>query len=474
MVARLTAVLLVCAGWAASGTPAVPDDARTVDHVLNRLAYGPRPGDAARVRAMGVTAWIERQLRPDRIDDAALDARLATLTTLTLDSRTIVEEYDRPAVLARRSGDGSARAPAEAKKRQVLADLEAAKILRAVYSERQLEAVLVDFWFNHFNVYAGKGLTRNYVTEYERDAIRPHVFGHFRDLLGATARSPAMLLYLDNWENVDPGAAARVRSRTARPASSSDKTPPPRGLNENYARELMELHTLGVDGGYSQHDVTEVARAFTGWTMRPRRGTGFVFAAALHDRGTKTVLGHALASGRGIADGEQVLDILAAHPSTARFIATKLVKRFVSDTPPDALVARAAARFRATDGDLREVVRLIVTSPEFFAPPAAGVLTKTPLEFVASALRATSADVQNARPLARALRDLGMPLYRCLPPTGYDGDAERWTSSGALVSRLNFAIALGSNGLPGSRLPPDLNAHSDVAAAIAAPEFQAR
>jgi uncharacterized protein (DUF1800 family) len=208
--------------------------------------------------------------------------------------------------------------------------------------------------------------------------------------------------------------------------------------------------------------------------MRPRLGTGFVFAAALHDRGTKTVLGHALASGRGIADGEQVLDILSAHPSTARFIATKLVKRFVSDPPPDALVARATARFRDTDGDLREVVRLIVTSPEFFAPPAVGAKMKTPLEFVASALRATGADVQNARPLSRTLRDLGMPLYRCQPPTGYDDDAEHWTSSGALVSRLNFAIALGSNGLPGSHLPPDQNARTDVTAAIGSPEFQAR
>ena len=474
MVAKLTAVLLVCVGMVASGAPTVPDDDRAAAHALNRLAYGARPGDVATVRAMGVATWIDQQLHPDRIDDVALEARLATLTTLTLDSRTIVEHYDRPAVAARRLGSKTGKTPELHKSRLVLEQLEAAKILRAVYSERQLEAVLVDFWFNHFNVFAGKGLTRTYVTEYERDVIRPHVFGRFRDLLGATAKSPAMLFYLDNWENVDPSAARLSAPRSSRRAPATAVAKPPRGLNENYARELMELHTLGVDGGYTQHDVAEVARAFTGWTMRPREGTGFVFAQALHDRQAKTVLGHALAPGRGLADGEQVLDILAQHPSTARVIAKKLARRFISDTPPEALVDRAAARFLTTKGDLREVVRLIVTSPEFSAPAALHAKVKTPLEFVASALRVTSAEVANARPLARTLRDLGMPLFHCQPPTGYDDRADAWTSSGALVSRMNFAIALGGNDVRGSQLPSGANTRAAVTAAIGSPEFQAR
>jgi uncharacterized protein (DUF1800 family) len=471
MIGKLTAALLVCAGLVAAGTPAVPEDDQAATHALNRLAYGPRPGDVEAVRGMGVAAWIERQLHPERISDAALDARLAPLTTLTLDAATIVRDYDRPAVAERRQrqrakadapdattasttdapGDDTrpALTPAQQKLRSVLAELEDAKILRAVYSERQLEAVLVDVWFNHFNVFAGKGPTRSYVTEYERDVIRPHVLGRFRELLGATAKSPAMLFYLDNWRNVD------------------------RGLNENYARELLELHTVGVDGGYTQQDIVHVARAFTGWTMRPREGSGFRFVAALHDRGPKTVLGHAIRAGGGIDDGEQVLDLLAAHPRTAHRVATTLAQRFVSDTPPPALVERAAARFLATHGDLREVVRTIVTSPEFFAPATAHAKLKTPFEFVASALRAATADVRNARPLARTLRELGMPLYFCQPPTGYADTAEAWASAGALVSRVNFALALGTNRVPGSRMPTG-EAARDVSATIGLPVFQQR
>ena len=475
-VAKLTAGLLVCAALVAAGAPAVAEHDQAATHVLNRLAYGPRAGDVAAVRAMGVAAWIERQLHPERISDAALDGRLAPLTTLTLDAATIVRDYDRPAVQERRQRQRAkaeapdaatvpqsdapatdapaddprpALSPAQRKNRTVLADLEDAKILRAVYSERQLEAVLVDVWFNHFNVFAGKGPTRSYVTEYERDVIRPHVLGRFRELLGATAKSPAMLFYLDNWRNVA------------------------RGLNENYARELLELHTLGVDGGYTQQDVVNVARAFTGWTMRPRAGSGFRFAAALHDRAAKMVLGHAIGAGGGIEDGEQVLDLLAAHPRTAHLIATTLARRFVSDTPPSALVDRAAARFLATRGDLREVVRVIVTSPEFFAPAAAQSKLKTPFEFVVSALRAAGADVRNARPLARTLRELGMPLFFCQPPTGYDDTAEAWASAGALVSRVNFALALGANGVRGSRLPSDAATRAAVEA-IGSPAFRQR
>ena len=248
------------------------------------------------------------------------------------------------------------------------------KLLRAVYSERQLQEVLTDFWFNHFNVDVRKIDDRPVVVEYERDVIRPRVLGRFRDLLGATAKSPAMLFYLDNWLSKD------------------------RGLNENYARELMELHTLGVDGGYTQADVVNVARAFTGWTMsKPHEATGFAFNDRMHDHGAKRVLGRTIKAGGGVEDGEQVLDLLARHPSTARFIATKLVRRFVADDPPPALVDRAARTFRRTDGDLREVMRTILTSPEFLAPAAYRAKVKSPFEYVVSLLRATSASVTNVR-----------------------------------------------------------------------------
>jgi uncharacterized protein (DUF1800 family) len=371
------------------------------------------------------------------------------------------------------------RAPmsdAQRKGRQVIDDIEQAKLLRAVYSERQLEEVLVDFWFNHFNVFAGKGATRNYVGEYEREAIRPYVLGNFRDMLGATAKSPAMLFYLDNWlsssENSERGMG-QMRRRNGQARANNNAQPPQQrrstGINENYARELLELHTLGVDGGYTQQDIVNVARAFTGWTMQPRQGTGFTFAANRHDRGDKVVLGQTIKSG-GVDEGERVLDIVAAHPSTARHIARKLAMRFVSDNPPAALVDRAAARFTATRGDLREVVKLIVMSPEFSAADAHRAKVKTPLEFVASAVRATGADVRTAQPLARTLRDMGMPLYFCQPPTGYDETATTWVSAGALVSRMNFAVDLSKNAVRGVRVP--LSEEQTLAMKIGAPEFQ--
>jgi len=237
----------------------------------------------------------------------------------------------------------------------------------------------------------------------------------------------------------------------ARPAQQANpKKNAPKGLNENYGRELMELHTLGVDGGYTQKDVTEVARAFTGWTIQnPRMGGGFVFDAKIHDRGQKVVLGQVIKAGGRLDDGEQVLDILAKHPSTARFIATKLARRFVSDTPPAALVDRMSARFRETDGDLREVMRTLLTSPEFLSPDAYRAKVKTPFEFVVSAVRATGTEVQDATPLVRAMQQLGMPLYMCQPPTGYKDTADAWVNTGALVSRMNFALQLAGNNLRG-------------------------
>lgn len=311
-----------------------------------------------------------------------------------------------------------------------------------VTSDRPFVERLVAFWSNHLCVSTGaKLLVAPLAGSYERDAIRPHVLGRFEDMLLASARHPAMLIYLDNFQSIGPASpAGRAGQRNAGAR---------RGLNENYARELFELHTLGVDGGYSQQDVVEVARAFTGWTIGRPVDPGFRFLAAMHDPGTKMVLGHTLAAGRGIEDGERVLDILAAHPATARHISFKLAQRFVSDAPPADLVDRAAQTFTRTKGNLREVVRTIATSPEFFAPAAYRAKVKTPFEFVVSALRATSADVRQATATVRALAGLGMPLYLCQPPTGYDETAEAWVSSGALVNRMNFALAVSGGQMRG-------------------------
>ncbi len=317
-------------------------------------------------------------------------------------------------------------------------DLFAGKLFRAIYSDRQLEEVLTDFWFNHFNIYLDKGADRYFVTTFERDAIRPHVFGRFQDLLLATAESPAMLFYLDNVQSVGPDAPSGRR-----------KT----GLNENYGRELMELHTLGVDGGYTQHDVTEVARCFTGWTIRePRRGGSFEFRDRLHDHGEKTVLGVKIPAGGGMDDGLRVLDILARHPSTARFISKSLAIRFVSDNPPPALVARMAATFTATNGDLREVMRTMLHSPEFWSRDAYRAKLKSPFEMVVSALRATNADVDLTAGLAQQLQTLGEPLYRKQEPTGYSNLGSEWMNSASLLARMNFALALTSNRVGGVRV----------------------
>jgi uncharacterized protein (DUF1800 family) len=485
---------------ASSAIPRNPDD-KTIVHVLNRLGFGPSPGDIERVRKTGLDKYIDQQLRPDALPDEAMVSRLADLDTLTRSSRQLAEDYFLPAQMERRRTQQQAasqpadsakdkrdlRTPAQAElmqgERRVFTDLAQQKILRAVYSERQLNEVMVDFWFNHFNVFAGKGQVRSYLTEYERDTIRPHVLGKFRDLLEATAESPAMLFYLDNWQSSAPEGAQtsasndrrnqRVnprrplgrpgqlgmppRNRTIADLPQGAQNRRPRGLNENYARELMELHTLGVDGGYTQKDVQEVARALTGWTIaNPRQGGGFAFEPRMHDDGEKVVLGHKIKAGGGRHDGEEVLDILAAHPSTARFIATKLARRFVSDQPPQALIDRAAERFRETKGDIREVVRTIVTSPEFFTEDAYRAKVKTPFEFVASAVRATSADATNAMPLVQAMRELGMPPYQCQPPTGYADRADAWVNTGALLGRMNFAVSLTDGHLRGLRAAASL------------------
>lgn len=486
-------------------------------HALNRLTFGPRPGDIERVKKIGVKKWIDRQLHPERLNEnPVLDAKLAPLETLRLEQQELTEKYpppqkivavatgraplpedpeireryqrliarykDRiekrtgkevsvpepattPAAPARQrarltdaSPEGRRAMLADAAPQQVvLHDLLEGKIYRAVYSERQLEEVLVDFWFNHFNVYLDKGADRFLTTSYERDAIRPHVLGKFSDLLRDTAQHPAMLWYLDNWQSVSPESVMGRRSLGNRK----------RGLNENYARELLELHTMGVDGGYTQKDIIEVARCFTGWTIRdPRVGAGFEFNPRTHDPGEKVVLGNTIPAGGGMEDGLKVLDILTHHASTGRFISKKLAQRFIADNPPDAVVTSMSATFTKTGGDLREVMRTMLASKEFWSQGAYRAKVKSPLEMVASAARATDADIRSAFGLAQKIGDLGQPLYRKQEPTGYSNTSEEWVNSAALLARMNFALALTQNKLPGVHVDTArLEGHPHVVAA---------
>lgn len=601
----------------ADNTPQTQMDAtRQIQHALNRFTFGPRPGDLERVRAQGLDQWFEDQLHPDKIEDTALEARLAPFRTLRMSTHEMVENFPPPQVVkALQAGrvslpsDPARRAiyesrleayenrqekkqaggaddaepamktatPADADKaaktdapanmdqqgdeemspkkqetpqtpeqiarqkqleNQMYAEVDAAqlielppdqryqkiirmspedrlivarsargmqtqqlvegmkpeqretiqaivnpqlvvggelaqaKILRAVYSERQLDEVMTDFWLNHFNIFIGKGPDRYMINAYERDVIRPRALGKFKDLLVATAKSPAMLFYLDNWQSVGPDSdlakygpqQRRNPGRFGRPGFPRPQRPQqqqqkrPSGLNENYAREIMELHTLGVDGGYTQKDVTELAKVLTGWSIeQPQRGGDFTFNERAHEPGTKNVLGHKIKD-HGESEGMEVLDILAHHPSTARFIAKKLAMRFVSDNPPESLIDRLAETFMKKDGDVREMLRVLFRSPEFQSPDAYRAKVKTPLEFVASAVRAGGVDVQNAMPLVQTLNRMGMPLYGMQPPTGYSMKAETWVNSSSLVNRMNFAMQLGSGRLPGMTKTTDAQA----------------
>jgi uncharacterized protein (DUF1800 family) len=498
------------------------DAGQQVAHALSRLAFGARPGDAARVQTMGVDKWIEAQLHPERIDDAATDQFLAGYGTLALSSAELYKQFPPAAALralARRDSLQRSRGTTLADSMQLLqqarrsnqfvADLTSARVARAVMSERQLQEVMVDFWENHFTVFVGKGQTRWYLTSYDRDVIRPNALGHFRELLGAVAKSPAMLFYLDNAQSVadsgrstlrpprggnraegtgNRGRAGRGTRRRGQQAAGksvpgSPGTLPaggaaprrPRGVNENYARELMELHTLGVDGGYTQKDVIEVARALTGWSIRPPRqllalaadprvrrigermqdtdaAGEFVFRPEAHDAEAKVVLGHKLKEGRGIEDGEEVLDILAKSPATAKFIARKLAVRFVSDTPPQALVDRAAATFTRTNGDIREVVRTIVTSPEFFSRAAFRSKVKSPFEVVVSTLRALGASPDATPRTAQLVARLGQPIFGHQAPNGWPETSDAWMNTGAILNRINFGMAAAANRIPGASL----------------------
>jgi uncharacterized protein (DUF1800 family) len=585
----------------ATEAPAVtpmPDEKKIV-HALNRLTFGVRPGDVERVRAIGLDKWFDEQLHPEKINDSAMEARLASFRTLRMSTREIVSAFPPPQVLkaiengrmsmpsdpgkravyesrmaayekrqqnkqdkaaaGANDGSNSADQPATAadskdspaqmrldpsdpqltpeqrrlqqKRREdaMYADIEAdtllqmppddrykailkmsanerldlarryrgekglrlvegmkpeqretiqaivqpqavvggelseAKLLRAIYSDRQLEEVMADFWFNHFNVFIGKGPDRYMINAYERDAIRPRALGKFKDLLEATAKSPAMLFYLDNWQSVGPnsdlakyGPQRRMgRGRFTRfPRPQPANKNRPSGLNENYAREIMELHTLGVDGGYTQKDVTELAKVLTGWSIeQPQLGGGFHFNERAHEPGSKHILGRKIGN-HGEKEGEEMIAVLAHHPSTAKFISRKLAMRFVSDNPPQSLINRMAETFTKKDGDIREVLRTMFHSPEFWATDAYRAKMKTPLEFVTSAARASGADIQNAQPLVATLNRMGMPLYGMQPPTGYSMKAEAWVNSSALLNRMNFALALGSGRLPGVSLDP--------------------
>jgi uncharacterized protein (DUF1800 family) len=489
------------------------DDATAI-HVLNRLTFGPSPKDLARVKQVGVRAWIDEQLRPATSTDTALAGRLAPLETLHMSTTELRAKYEIPPDIrqqvqkARAEKDAAegktATAPGEryeqmdpkarreereemVKKfpqlanlqgtpQKVVQEMQAGKVLRAAYAERQLDEVMADFWFNHFNVFARKGPVEFMVGDYER-GIREHSFGKFEDLLVTVAQSPAMLFYLDNWQSVDPNFSPRdlyraqnTQTMNGRPRPqgfnrppggnrpNGAKQPPKRsfGINENYARELMELHTLGVDGGYTQADVVEVAKAFTGWTILgegpggPRRNkdSRFAFAEPAHVKGDKQVLGVTIRNG-GEKEGLEILHLLATHPSTAKFVSGKLVRRFVADNPPQALVDRAAATFTKTGGDIREVLRTILTSDEFLGPSYRSAKVKTPFEFVVSSVRATGADVRNPQALSNKIGAMGMPLYLQQPPTGYKDTAEEWVSTASLLERMNFALDLSAGRIRG-------------------------
>jgi uncharacterized protein (DUF1800 family) len=506
-------------------------------HALDRLTFGPRPGDVEIVKKMGVKKWIDLQLHPERIAESPLlEAKLAPLETLRMTQGDTEASYPTPQMIRQVAQgrqplpeDPIARAAVERQvrrfkfkkdekdadpvqpavpleqlltqaqirtlrngkpeeKKEVLAaipqdqiddvviampppmrnqlmpiapevlrrkfmlsnapqqviayDLSEGKLYRAILSNRQLQEQLVDFWYNHFNVFLDKGNDRFLVPSYEREAIRPHVLGHFRDLLESTATAPAMLFYLDNWQSVAPDMARR--------GAGGKQT---RGLNENYGRELLELHTLGVDNGYTQKDVTEVARCFTGWTIKdPRGGSTFFYNDRVHDKGEKVVLGVTIPAGGGKDDAEKVLDILAKHPNTARFISKKLAQHFVSDDPPQALIDRMAKTFLDTDGDIRAVMNTMLTSKEFFSQGAYQSKVKTPFEMIVSSIRATGAQVDYAFPLANRIAQLGQPLYRKDTPTGYSSANAEWINSASLLARMNFALDLTQNKVQGTKV----------------------
>ena len=430
------ACLLICLP-VLPATGAEPLSDRQIIHVLNRLAFGPTLEDFNHVRSIGVDRYIAEQLDPGSIPEPfELQWRIAALNTLRYDAAQLRQLYGPL------TGIRGFRLPPELEKMQrerartILQQAAEGRILQAVLSRRQLQEVMVDFWFNHFNVFAGKDLDHLWIGEYEQRAIRPFVLSRFRDLLFAATKHPAMLVYLDNTLSTAPGSPRARGNRS--------------GLNENFAREVMELHTLGADGGYTQEDVITLARILTGWSINPPDAREFpdhaaVFEGARHDFGPKVFLGHVLRS-KGKAEGEEALDILAKSPATARHIAFELAQYFVADVPPTPLVEQLAARFLATDGNIREVLSTLFVSREFWQSYSQKY--KTPYHFVVSAVRAASAPVDNIRPLLGAMTQLGMPLFGCLTPDGYKNTEGAWLSPDATARRINFATALALGNLP--------------------------
>jgi uncharacterized protein (DUF1800 family) len=551
----------VLAAGGASDKKGLTDDQKIL-HVLNRLGFGARPGDVEKVKAIGLQKYIEQQLNPSSIDDRSAEAKVKYLEIFNMTTAEVFAKYPNPGALLRQLEGGrqaqaakqqqaQADKPAgndqadqemtEAQRRerqqklnalyreynlrpanQLMPQIAANRILRAAYSERQLQEVMVDFWQNHFNVFAGKAAVRWYIPSYERDVLRKNALGNFKDLLIGTAQHPAMLFYLDNFESVSPNSKGpgngqqaerlrellasgrelppRMRERLKRQYGVNDaeldtrldqmrKNPPTaqkrpqRGINENYARELMELHTLGVDGGYTQNDIVEVAKAFTGWTIADPRGyrrsaaqmikgeenrrldrlqriagvpddidSGeFYFNANGHEKGTKTVLGQKIDEG-GLKDGLKVIDLLVDHPSTAKFIARKLAVKFVSDNPSEALVNRVADAFHKSGGDIKTTLRTLFTNKEFFAPENYRAKIKTPFELAISSIRALGAETNGSPAMLAMLRKLGEAPYGYQAPTGYPDRAEDWVNTGALLERLNFAVAVASNRIPGTKV----------------------
>jgi uncharacterized protein (DUF1800 family) len=467
-------------------------------HFLSRTTFGPRPQDVERANQVSIKGLLDEQLHPENIDDSQVEQRIASLPTLAMSPAELMEDFPAPKPrnnpdarqepsglpMSKVPGQPSAASPSTPEMsaameadgpRRILMELGREQFWRAAYSQRQLQEVMVHFWMNHFNIYAAKGVDKWLLTSFEHDTIRPHALGNFSDLLAATAQSPAMLFYLDNWLSVAPNAAAvnRLAQRRRGPFAfgggglggagtwENGRRPQAerRGLNENYARELMELHTLGVDGGYTQQDVREIARCFTGWTIdHPQQGGGFIFRLRLHDDDAKTVLGHKIKGHGGMKDGMEVVQLLAAHRSTAHFISLKLCRHFVADEPPASVVDRTAHTFQESRGDIRSVLSTILNSPEFNSPAAFRAKVKSPFELVASALRSMDAETDAGAPLMGMIMRMGQPLFQYQAPTGFPDRASNWINSGTLLARMNFSMALAANRIRGTQL--DLQALS--------------
>jgi len=495
-------------------------DEQKVIHVLNRLGFGARPGDVEKVKSVGLQKYIDQQLNASSINDEVVESKVKNLEVFGMTTAEVFAKYPNPGALLQmleggRNGQQQTQAAEEMTEKdrqerqqklreyyakydlrpanQMLPQIVSNRVLRAVYSERQLQEVMVDFWQNHFNVYSGKAAVRWYIPSYERDVLRKNALGNFKDLVTGTAQHPAMLFYLDNFESVSPVAQPPANNRPGRvglqrlprnnPNAQQQQNRQRRGINENYARELMELHTLGVDGGYTQKDIVEVAKAFTGWTIADPRGyrraaansiTGtenrqierlqrmagvpddlesgeFYFNPRSHDTSSKTVLGQKVDEG-GVNDGLKVIDILVKHPSTAKFIARKLAVKFVSDKPSEALVSRVAEAFTKSSGDIKTALKALFSDKEFFAVENYRVKIKTPFEVAVSSIRVLGGTTNSGPAMLAMLNKLGEIPYGYQAPTGYPDTAEDWVNTGALLERLNFAVAVASNRIPGTRV----------------------